>query len=217
MIEYNFTTVNQRKALFLFFILFALFFSLIFVMNSFKYFFNIYVTLILAFGIPILLFVKFKNKILENCTATLSLINTEVKKDNKIQIINFKEIENYKFENYDKLLNVSIKLKDKQRCDLNANANFGETQNFEQYCLDLQTAIENYETINNIAISRAQTLFEKKWIFPALLLITLLIIIFYIILHAENKSNEISFIPILAPLLILWSSYFNKNKKNRAK
>ena len=215
MKEYNFQSVNQRKALILFVTMFALFFALIFGMTSLKNVFNIYVTMIFSFGIPISIFLLNKKRIKENCNAKISEKNTEIEKEGKIHIINFEEIRSYKIETYNNSTSLNIKLKNNEKFCLNTNSNFGDTKNFENYCSDLETAIESYKKTHLIEIERVKTFFEKTWIFPFLVIITLIIIVFVIIIISKGKGFPTSLISALAPLLILWSGYFNaKNKKN---
>ena len=129
MKQYNFQSVNQRKALILFVFLFALFFALIFGMTSLKNIFNVYVTMIFSFGIPILLFLFNKKRIRENCNAKILEKNTEIEKEGKLHIIKFEEIKRYKIETYNNSTSLNLKLKNNEKFSLNTNSNFGDTKN----------------------------------------------------------------------------------------
>ena len=214
MKKYNFKSVNQRKALILFISLFALFFALIFGMTNLKNIFNIYVTMIFSFGIPILIFFLSRKRIQENCIAELSEKNTEIEKEGKLHILNFEEIKSYKIETYNNSTSLNIKLKSGEKFNLNTNSNFSETNSFEEFCSDLETAIESYKKQHNIEVERKKAFFERSWIFPFLIIITLILTVFVIIIISKDKGFSISLISALAPLLILWSGYFNaKNKR----
>ena len=214
MREYNFQTVNQKRALILFVSLFALFFALIFSMVSLKHIFNIYVTMIFSFGIPILIFWLNRKKIKENCIAKISELNSEINIDDKLHFINFEEMKSYKIESYNGSIGLSVSLKNNEKIKLTANSNYGETKNFEEYCRDLEISIENFKKSHkNIEVERRKSFFEKKWVLYFLIIITLVLSIFVINIISQGKGFSMSLISAIAPLLVLWGGYFNEKNK----
>ena len=213
---YNFQSVNQKKALILFVSLFAIFFALFFSMVSLKHIFNVYVTMIFSFGIPILIFWLNRKKIKENCIAKISELNSEINVDNILHFIYFEEIKSYKIESYNGSISLSINLKNNENIKLTANSNYGEIKNFEDYCRDLEISIENFNKSNkNSEVLRKKSFFEKKWVFYFLIIITLIILIFLTILISKSAEFPSSLLSAIAPLLVLWGGYFNEKNKGK--
>jgi hypothetical protein len=89
MAKYEFEYVNQKYSLLL--ILFVTF-ALIFTLVEFKKYFNIYFTMILSFGIQILIFWLNKHKMKKVGFAILEENYTEINKNDTLERINFDEI-----------------------------------------------------------------------------------------------------------------------------
>jgi hypothetical protein len=215
MAKYEFEYVNQKYSLALFFISFATFFALIFTLVEFKKFFNIYATMILSFGIPILIFWLNKHKIKKSGFAVLEDNYTEISKLDKVERINFDEIKNYQVQDYNGNISLLINLKDGKKMNLSSSSTFCNAEYFGNYCQELEHKIEKYRSLHQLETIRKKTFFEKPWIYPFLLIITGIVIVFVIILISKGGKFPTSLIGAVAPLLTLWGGYFSA--KNKAK
>lgn len=215
MTKYEFEYVNQKYSLALFLISFATFFALLFTLVEFKKFFNIYLTMTLSFGIPILIFWLNKHKIKKNGFAILEDNYTEITKLDKLERINFDEIKNYQVQDYNGNISLFINLKNGKKINLSSNSTFCNTEYFDNYCQELESKIEKYLSLHQLKTIRKKTFFEKTWFYPFLLIITTIVIIFVIILISKGSGFPTSLIGAIAPLLTLWGGYFSA--KNKAK
>lgn len=219
MAKYEFEYVNQKYSLTLFLISFATFFALFFTMLEFKKFFNVYFTLIISFGIPILFFWLNKHKIKKDGFAILEENYTEISKSDKLERINFDDIKNYQVQDYNGNISLLINLKSGKKMNLTSSSNFCKTEYFDNYCQELEVKIEKYLSLHQLETIRKKTFFEKAWIYPFLLIITGIVIVFIIILISKGGGFPISLIGAVAPLLTLWGGYFsakNKTKKQQS-
>ncbi len=215
MKKYEFEYVNQKYSIILFLMSFATFFALIYTMVEFKKYFNVYLTLGISFGVPILIFWLNKHKIKKNGFAILTENYTEINKNDKIEIVNFNEIKNYQVQNYNGNISLIINLKSGNRTSLSSGTNFCKTENFEKYCQELEIEIENYISLNKLEMIRKKSFFEKSWVYPFLIIVTGIIIVFVIIIISRGKGFPFALIGAIAPLLTLWGGYFNVKNKTK--
>lgn len=215
MAKYEFEYVNQKYSLTLFLISFATFFALIFTLVEFKKIFNVYFTMILSFGIPILIFWLNKHKIKKNGFAVLEDNYTEISKLDKLERINFDEIKNYQVQVYNGSISLLINLKNGKKVSLSSSPTFCNTEYFDNYCQELESKIEKYLSLHQLETIRKKTFFEKTWIYPFLLIITGIVVVFILVLISKGGGFPISLIGAIAPLLTLWGGYFNAKNKTK--
>lgn len=215
MAKYEFEYVNQKYSLTLFLISFATFFALIFTLVEFKKYFNIYFTMILSFGIPILIFWLNKHKMKKVGFAILEENYTEINKNDKLERINFDEIKNYQVQVYNGSISLLINLKSGKRMSLSSSPTFCSTEYFDKYCQELESKIEKYLSLHQLETIRKKTFFEKTWIYPFLIIITGIVLVFIIILINKGNGFPISLIGAVAPLLALWGGYFSAKNKTK--
>lgn len=215
MAKYEFEYVNQKYSLTLFLISFATFFALIFTLVEFKKFFNIYFTMIFSFGIPILIFWLNKHKMKKNGFAVLEDNYTEISKLDKLERINFDEIKNYQVQVYNGSISLLINLKNGKRVSLSSSPTFCNTEYFDNYCKELESKIGKYLSLHQLETIRKKTFFEKTWIYPFLLIITGIVVVFILVLINKGGGFPISLIGAIAPLLTLWGGYFNAKNKTK--
>lgn len=218
MAKYQFEYANQKYSLTLFLISFVTFFGLLFSMTQFKRFFNIYFIMLISFGIPILIFWLNKHKIKKDGFAILEDNFTEIYKLDKVQRINFHEIKNYQVQDYNNNISLIVNLKNGKTISLSSISSFCKTENFENYCKELEVKLENYLTVNELECARKKSFFEKPWFYPFLVIVTAVILVFTIIVIVQSDKNPL---PILlgavGPLLTLWGGYLNAKNKSKIK
>ncbi|TRX38286.1 hypothetical protein [Flavobacterium restrictum] len=222
MQEYKFEYSNQKFATKLFIICFGFFMlSFIGILGIAKFihlpkmiFFATF--LILCFGIPFFIFWLNRKKIKNSGSAKLENEKVKIVLDNEIKEIEFKQIENYLVQVYNGTL-LQIKLLNGEKFKMYSNSNFCNTKEFDEFTGDLETKIQNFKEVNEITIIRKKTFFERVWIYPFLIIMTISVVI--IVIYGIYKGKGIpplKLIAVIAPILSLWAGYFgtkNRNKK----
>lgn len=84
---------------------------------------------------------------------------------------------------------------------------------FENYCFDLETAIVDYKNKYNTEIKREILFFEKKCVFTVLVIISLICIIGFSVIFSKYKKMELWL--FIFPLLTLWAGYFDQRNSKR--
>lgn len=131
--------------------------------------------------------------------------------------IEFKEIDNY-FINSHNGSSLSLKLKTGKGFGVISNIYFSNPKRFAEVCQIFETEYEKYKKVNNIKTKREQSFFEKKWIYPFLIIFTVLIVSIAGFAIYQGINFTASFIGAIAGLFTIWSGYLsekrNANKKN---
>lgn len=222
MKEYRFEYSNQKYATKLSIICFGFFilsfigmFGLLkFIKLSKVIFFALF--LILCFGIPFLIFWLNRKKIKKLGSANLEDEKVKIVLENEVKEIQFNQIENYLVQVYNGTL-LQIKLLNGEKFKMYSNSNFCNTIEFDKFSNDLETKIQNFKELSKINIIRKKNFFERVWIYPFLVIMTISVVI--IVIYGIYKGKGIpplKLIGVIVPVLTLWAGYFG-SKKNRNK
>jgi lipopolysaccharide export LptBFGC system permease protein LptF len=213
MENYIFEYDDNKLKIKIFFISFILsviiFFGLIF-FNLSNFFFLIFGTIVIPALIIKLNLKKIKKNgiaIMENGKIIFNLNN--VKKE-----IEFKQIDNY-FINSHKGSSLSLKLKTGKRFGIVSNIYFSNPIRFTEVCQIFETEYEKYMKVNNIKTTREKSFFEKKWIFPFLVIFTIIIILLVAYVIYKGQNFTVAFFVAISGLFTTWSGYLSVKKKRK--
>lgn len=171
-------------------------------------------SLILAFGVPLLIFFLNKKRIKRYGTANIFDSYTEFKLSDSTQKIEFEQIKTYLFERYNGTA-LAIKLKDGKDFKLQANTNFCDAAQFDAFCQEFEKTIQQYKTSNNVDLTRKKSMFEKAWMLPLLIILTVGLIGGIIFAISKGKSIPPTFYSSAAVIIPLWIGYLNARKRKR--
>ena len=219
MKEYIFQSANKKKALILMLVLFVLFFGIFFGLLFLKNIFNIYIILIVSLGTPILVFRLNKEKIKDNCIAKLSEKYTEIEREGELSVIKFEEIKTYKVAAYNNSTLLNIRLKSGEKFNFGTGSNLKESKVFEEYCDDLETAIESYKNYYGAEVEREKLFFERSWFLSVLMLITIVTVVLVanVVLIKDGDFKVSLMFKASAFLFALWGGYLTTKRKRKIK
>ena len=214
--QYHFEFVNQKKSLMTFLVCFVSFFSIFFGMLYFKNIFNPYFIIANSFGLPCLYFFLNKKKIKTLGFATLCNDYVEISILGTIKRINFNEIIDYQIEEYKSSISLTFNLKNGIKYRITSSSIFCDIKNFNFFCKNLKIEIEDFIKLHGISLIRKKTFFENKWVFPFLIISSIIIGAVIVFEKYLKKDVSLSLFSAIGPLLIFWGAYFNaKSKKNK--
>ena len=221
MKEYKFEYSNQKFALKLFIICFGFFFlsffGIIILSKNIQLNKIVFMAmfLILCFGIPFYFFWQNRKKIKKIGCGKLENEKVKFILENEIKEIEFNQIENYLVQIYNGTL-LEIKLLNGEKFKIYSNSNFCNTTEFDEFSSNLETKILEFKKNNNLNIIRRKTFFEKVWIYPFLIIMTISIIIMVIYAKYNGKNiPSLKLISVIAPILSLWAGYYATKVKDK--
>lgn len=223
MTQYIFEYSNQKYATKLLIICLCLFFLSFFgilgiaKIIQFNKIVFLLLLLILSFGIPFLFFRLNHKKIKKVGSAELENDSVKFIIENEKKHIEFRKIENYLVQVYNGTL-LQIKLLNGEKFKIYSNSNFCNTLEFDNFSVDLETKIQNFKNLSKLNIIRKKTFFERIWIYPFLIIMTILVVI--IVIFAIYQGREIPTLKLIAtivPILSLWAGYFGTKNRNKNK
>ena len=172
--------------------------------------------IVFCFGIPFLFFFLNRKKIKKLGSAQLENEKVRIELENEITEIEFNQIENYLVQVYNGTL-LQIKLLNGKKFKIYSNSNFCNTKQFDEFSSDLEAKIQNFKEINKVNIIRKNTFFERVWIYPFLIIMTIsVVIILCYAIYNGKRIPTLKLIAAIAPILSLWAGYYgtkNRNKK----
>jgi hypothetical protein len=171
-------------------------------------------SLILAFGVPLLIFFLNKKKIKKHGTANIFDSYSEFKLADSTRKIEFGQIKTYQVERYNGTA-LAIKLKDGKDFKLGANTNFCNADQFDTFCQEFEKTIQQYKTSNNVELTRKKSIFERAWMLPLLLVLTVGLVGGIIFAISLGKSIPPTFYSSAAVVIPLWIGYLNARKRKR--
>ena len=171
-------------------------------------------SLILAFGVPLLIFFLNKKKIKKLGTANISDSNAEFKLVNSTQKIEFGQIRTYQVERYYGTTLV-LKFKDGKDFKLQANTNFCNADKFDEFCQEFEKTVQQFKTTNNVELTRKKSMFERAWMLPFLIILTAGLIGGIIFAISNDKNIPPTFYTSAALVIPLWIGYFNARKRKQ--
>lgn len=219
MNKYDFEYFNQKYTSKLILILFLFFFILLFssIFLSAKYLVKSQVIFILCLamsaGFPLMIFRMKRSKIKKNGTAIIFDSYVKFDLDNIEIEIKYNDIKSYLIQNYNGTL-INLVLKNGDKFNIATNNTYCETFKFDHFSQDLEVVLKEYIEKNNIEIIRKKPFFEKIWVFPFMIIFTVIIIILilYAIINGKHIPLPKLFLAI-GPLLTIWAAYFNGKAK----
>jgi hypothetical protein len=212
MSDYNFEYTDTKFTLKLLGLSFLAFVVLLIAMVVTVDFIGIVGGLLLTFGVPVLLFVLNKKKIKKLGMANISDSSSEFKLADSTEKIDFANIISYRVERYNGT-SLVIKRKDGKDFKLRANTNFCNAEHFDTFCQELDKAIQHYKTSNNVELTRKKSMFEKTWMLPLLIVMTVGLIGGGIFAISQGKNIPSILYTSAAMVIPLWIGYASARKK----
>lgn len=174
---------------------------------------NLVLALAIAGGLPLLVFYLYKKRIKQQGEATLFesyvtfLLSGESKK------MDFNEIEMYQIERF---RGTALKLRSKngEKLAVQANDNFCKPEQFDFFCTELDTAIQQYKTEhNNTHLKRKKSIFEQAWMLPLLIGSTAIIAVVGFVVVFYDVEVPSALFSFMAAIIPLWIGYFDAKKR----
>lgn len=173
---------------------------------------NLFLTLVLSFGLGFLLFFVLKEKAVHICTARLGETYVSFEFGNDIKTIDFKNLISYKFYNgrngpilYLKSANENFKIA--------ANNNFCKTDDFKSFCDDIVNELDEYKEQNNLRLIKEGSIYTKKGMLYFLIIATSIYLLAFFI-ETKQAKVIIGFIGGFY-FFIMWTKVFIENKKSK--
>jgi hypothetical protein len=170
--------------------------------------------LILAFGVPFLIFFLNKKKIKKLGTANIYDSYSEFKLADSTDKVVYADIRTYQVERYNGTALV-IKLKDGKDFKLQANTNFCKAEQFDAFCQEFENVIQQYKTNNNVELTRKPSMFERAWMLPLLVVLTTGLIGGIIFATSQGKRIPPTFYTSAAVIIPLWIGYLTARKRKQ--
>jgi len=171
-------------------------------------------SLILAFGVPLLIFFLNKKKIKKLGTGNILDSYAEFKLADSTQKIEFGQIKTYQVERYNGTALV-LKLKDGKDFKLQANTNFCNADQFDTFCQEFEKTIQQFKMTNNVELTRKKSMFEQAWMLPFLIILTVGLVGGIIFAISKGKNIPPTFYTSAAVVIPLWIGYFNARKRKQ--
>lgn len=213
MKKYNFEYTDQKYSIKLLLLCLLLSGILTVIIFSLKPF-GIFPSVLIIMGIPLTIFWFNKKKIKRQGSSKIYDSNIEFDIDGVQTNLNFSDIENYLVQVYNGTT-LKIKVINGETLNIVANSNFCNPDEFYRFCLDFENTIEEYnKESTNSAITRKKTFFERQWVLPFLVIITVtfLVLIPYGLFKGSFK-NTASLFMFIGSLLPLWVGYLSAKKR----
>lgn len=217
MTEYKFEYSKQNiivrvlvVALLTFFLLFVLTFFIA------KYI-GIWTSIGLTIAIPFLIFYFNKKRIKSSGLAILHSDKVIFELDKKKTTFEFKDIKSYKIQHYHGVA-LNIRRKDKSKFRLLSNDNFCNSDECRKFLKVFERTIEKYTLENESDSSREESIFEKRWFFVLLVVLTIAAVggLLYALISGSTRIGSI-FISAGA-LISLWTGYYTtKTRRGKGK
>jgi len=218
MVKFDFQFMNDKYVNKLFGLLFLTFLTLIFGALYLSFMYPIFGSLtfiicfLIAAAVPIIIFQFHRKKIKQEGFAIIHDGYTEFNLKNIKTTIKYSEIKEFSIqENNGKLLN--IKLNSGQKFHVASTNIYCDTNEFIKFCSAFENKFEQFQNLNNIHIRKTKSFFERKWIFPLLIILTaaIFIIVIYGLVNGKHIS-PIRLFGAIGPLLFLWGKYMSAKK-----
>ena len=169
-------------------------------------------TMLLSMGFPYFVFKFFQKNIKKNGFA--EIYDEKVKfKLNEIETeIYFDEIEKY-FINSHNGTALSLKLKTGKRFGIISNMFFCNTFGFSKFCSHFENEILRFKGEKKITLNREKSFFEKPWIYPFMIIFTIVVLVLAGIALYKGINFKASFLGAIGSLGTAWSAYYNAKNK----
>ena len=171
-------------------------------------------SLILAFGIPFLIFFFNKKKIKKQGTANIYDSSSEFSLVDSTIKVAFSDMKTYQVERYNGTALV-IKFKNGNDFKLQANSNFCNPEQFDAFCKEFEKTVQQFKATNNVELTRKPSLFERAWMLPLLIVLTTGLIGGSIFAISQGKNIPPTFYTSAAVVIPLWIGYMNARKRKQ--
>ena len=216
MNKFEFEYVHGNYGGYLMLFSFLSFFLILFIGVQLKDYLNFYVIMLISLIIPFLIYRTNRKKAKKVGKAIIGDDYTEITKFESVEKIMFSEIKNYQVYFLKGTTTLLINLKNGKKTALGTNPDFCDTINFELYCFEFEKNIENYLRLNNLEMIKTKSVFDRKWLYSVLLIITIFTLICTVnILIRDGKIPFFIIVVSYGPLLSVWSSYFYNKRKSK--
>ena len=215
MKNYEFEYDDDKLKIKIFLISFLLF-PILFFGLMFLNIFNFFLLISVSLGIPALIIQLNIKKIKKKGFAEIENEKIVINLNGVEKEIKFKEIDNYFINSYTGS-SISLKLKNGKRYGVISNRYFSNPIRFTQVCHIFETEYEKYKKVNNIETTREKSFFEQVWIYPFLIIFTIVIILLIAIVIYKGKSFTAPFFGAIGGLFTIWSGYLNGKRKAKDK
>lgn len=214
MADYNFEYTDTKFTLKLLGISFLTFILLLIAMIVTIDLIGVIGGLILAFGVPLLIFFLNKKKILKQGSAIINDSYSEFKLSDTTNKIVYSDIRTYQVERFNGT-HLKIKFKDGSRFKLQANSNFCNSKQFDLCSQEFDDTVQRFKTTNGVELTRKKSIFEQAWMLPLLIILTggLLGGVLYAII--QGKRIPPTFYTSGAIVIPLWVAFFNARKRKK--
>jgi hypothetical protein len=170
--------------------------------------------LILAFGVPILIFFVNKKKIKKQGIANIFASYSEFTIAAATAKVVYADIRTYQIERYNGIY-LKVKFNDGKSFKLQANANFCNPIQFDTCCREFESVIQQYKANNNVQLTRKPSMFEQAWMLPFLVILTMGLAGGVIFAVSNGKSIPPTFYTSAVIVIPLWVGYLSARRKKR--
>jgi hypothetical protein len=175
---------------------------------------GIIASIILVFGVPLLIFFLNKKKIKKHGTANIYDSYSEFKLADSTDKVVYADIRTYQVERYNGT-HLKIKFKDGKDFKLQANSNFCNNDQFDSFCQEFENVVQQYKTSNNVELTRKPSMFERAWMLPFLIVLTAGLVGGIIFATSQGKRIPPTFYTSAAVIIPLWIGYLNARKRKQ--
>lgn len=211
-IEFFFTDI--RYALILLGISFGL--LMIMIVNLTNHMESVEFAFALSFIGPLIVFLYFKKNIKRSGKGEIRNGTFLLELDSKLLSIGLIEIENYQVQHYNGTM-LRIKLKNGQKYKIVANDNFCDATSFEEFTDYFESMISDYKHENKEDIVRKKSVFEQKWMFFFLVILSVSMAATLALALIFGKEIPGTLYTTSGVMFLMWAAYLKAQKRKKKK
>jgi len=208
--EFIYTNINY--ALKLFGVCFGLLILSLVVLSPLSDIIGMVLYLLLGFTIPVIVFFLFKKKIKRSGKGEIVNKVLHLEMDSQKTTIDLSNIHSFKVEHFNGT-KLSLRMKNRKKLNIYANDNFCDSTSFEAFTDYFETCLSDFTKEGNVNIIRKKSVFEQKWMFYFLFVMTILTAgaIFYALAFTDRTPGTL--FTSTGLLIFMWAAYFKAQKK----
>jgi peptidoglycan/LPS O-acetylase OafA/YrhL len=172
---------------------------------------NFIIAMLISMGIPYFTFKFYQKKVMKIGFAKINAEKINFKLGAIEKEIFFNEIQNYSI-NFQNGTALSFKLNNGKRFGIISNIFFSNTIGFSKFCSHFENEILRFKGQEDIAQIRKKSFFEKPWVYPIMVIFTIIVVILAIIAIYKGVNFNAPFIGAVGSLGSAWSMYFNTKR-----
>jgi hypothetical protein len=170
--------------------------------------------LILAIGVPLVIFLLNKKKIKKRGTATIDESSALFILANATRRVAYADIRTYQVERYNGT-HLRIRYRDGARFTLHADSNFCNADHFDDFCREFENVVQQYKRSHKTELTRTPSMFERAWMLPLLIVLTAGLIGGAIFAISLRKHIPPTFYSSAAIILAMWVGYATARKRRQ--